>query len=59
MEITSIQQESTRSPKPPLTTLIHTVFKINKSQWSKEATRKRFRMQHQLIDDKQNQYQLL
>jgi hypothetical protein len=45
--------------KPPLTTLIHTVFKINESQWSKEATRKRFRMQHQLIDDKQNQYQLL
>lgn len=54
MEITSIQQESTRSPKPPLTTLIHTVFKINESQWSKEATRKRFRMQHQLTTNKIN-----
>ena len=40
MEIISIKQESTRSPKPPLTTLIHTVFKINECQWSREATRK-------------------
>ena len=54
MEITSIQQEYTRSPKPPLTTLIHTVFKINESQWSKEATRKRFCMQHQLTTNKIN-----